>query len=53
VDSGTPHTVETAWAMLGLIYGGQVCSRVPSNALLKLFSITAKILLEQFHYLRK
>ncbi|XP_044372975.1 achilleol B synthase isoform X2 [Triticum aestivum] len=23
VDSGTPHTVETAWAMLGLIYGGQ------------------------------
>ncbi|XBI69417.1 hypothetical protein VPH35_064127 [Triticum aestivum] len=30
VDSGTPHTVETAWAMLGLFYGGQTeIDRVP------------------------
>jgi hypothetical protein len=25
VDSGSPHAVNTAWAMLALLYAGQVC----------------------------
>ena len=25
VDASRPHAVNTAWAMLALVYGGQVC----------------------------
>ena len=56
MEASTPHAVNTAWAMLALIYAGQVCSFFlgrHTNVLvyMRQFSKVCVIILGQSHYL--